>query len=182
MADFLETEYRELSEGEARELPKSNRKRNALVFAVVFAAWLLLDIVTKLHFDSGEFAVGEHISGPYAGIFEFVLVHNTGAAWGMFGNSTTALAVVSVAVCAVLAVYLFVFAPRAGLGQVIGLALVCSGGVGNAIDRFSQGYVVDFINFSFIDFPVFNIADIGVTCGFVLFFICLLLFDSKEES
>lgn len=60
--------------------------------------------------------------------------------------------------------------------EVVGLALVFAGGIGNAIDRFVLGYVVDYINFTFIDFPVFNIADIGVTCGIVLFLIgCLLV-------
>ena len=57
---------------------------------------------------------------------------------------------------------------------------MCSGGLGNAIDRFSQLYVVDFIDFTFIDFPVFNVADIGVTCGFVLLVIGYLLATRKE--
>ena len=51
-----------------------------------------------------------------------------------------------------------------------------------AIDRFSQLYVVDFIDFTFIDFPVFNVADIGVTCGFVLLVIGYLLATRKEGA
>ena len=66
--------------------------------------------------------------------------------------------------------------------ETIALALVCSGGLGNAIDRFSQLYVVDFIDFTFIDFPVFNVADIGVTCGFVLLVIGYLLATRKEDA
>ena len=50
-----------------------------------------------------------------------------------------------------------------------------AGGIGNALDRFTLGYVVDFIEPVFIDFPVFNVADIGVTCGFVLFLAGMLL-------
>ena len=57
-----------------------------------------------------------------------------------------------------------------------------SGGLGNAFDRFAQGYVIDFIDFTFIDFPVFNIADIGVTCGFVLLVIGYLLAARKEAA
>ena len=57
-----------------------------------------------------------------------------------------------------------------------------AGGIGNAIDRFAQSYVVDFIEFSFIDFPVFNVADIGVTCGFVLLFIGLILAFKNEKN
>ena len=52
--------------------------------------------------------------------------------------------------------------------QTLGIALIAAGGIGNAIDRFSQGFVTDFIAVTFVDFPVFNVADIGVTCGVVI--------------
>ena len=58
--------------------------------------------------------------------------------------------------------------------------VVVAGGLGNAIDRFALGYVVDFIEPVFIDFPVFNVADIGVTCGFVLFFAGMLWSMRKD--
>ena len=57
-----------------------------------------------------------------------------------------------------------------------------AGGIGNALDRFTLGYVVDFIETTFIDFPVFNVADIGVTCGFVLFVLGLLLSFKASEA
>ena len=60
--------------------------------------------------------------------------------------------------------------------------MVVAGGIGNAIDRFLMGYVVDFICADFIDFPIFNVADIGVTCGFVLLFIGLMFFDEDAEA
>ena len=83
-------------------------------------------------------------------------------------------------------VLLLVFAPhrrtqRARL-QMAGYALVLAGGIGNAIDRFVQGYVTDFIEFSFIDFPVFNVADIGVTCGFALIVICYFLSATSKTA
>ena len=53
--------------------------------------------------------------------------------------------------------------------QTIGLALIIGGGFGNAIDRFALGYVIDFIETTFIKFPIFNVADMGVTCGIVIF-------------
>lgn len=58
--------------------------------------------------------------------------------------------------------------------QVFALSIVVSGGIGNAIDRLFSGFVVDFICFDFIQFPVFNIADIGVTCGIVLLLVTML--------
>lgn len=59
------------------------------------------------------------------------------------------------------------------------LGIVAAGGIGNAIDRFFTGYVVDFICFDFIDFPVFNIADVGVTCG-ILLLVILMLMDLRR--
>lgn len=146
----------------------TRRGRNALIVAVIAGLWLALDIATKRFFEASG-APGEVIAGPFLGLVRFKLVHNTGMAWGMFSDSTLALGFLSLAVCAVLLIYLFVLAPRASVGEAVGIALVFAGGLGNAIDRFAQGYVVDFIDLAFMDFPVFNIADIGVTCGFVIF-------------
>ena len=66
--------------------------------------------------------------------------------------------------------------------ELIGLGLVIGGGIGNAIDRFVLGYVVDFIDLSFMDFPVFNIADIGVTCGLALFLIGWIVRERHHEE
>lgn len=140
------------------------------VFAGAAAVWILLDVISKRYFESA-YALGQASAFDF-GLFRFRLVHNTGAAWGIFGDSTFALAVLSAAVCASIVVlflcYERVTEHRPSAMETVALALVFAGGVGNVIDRFAQGYVVDFIEFTFIDFPVFNIADIGVTCGFVL--------------
>lgn len=151
----------------------SARKRNAILFGVVFFVWLVFDQLTKYYFNA--FELGQLVAGPFAGIFQFRLVHNIGAAWGMFGGAVIPLALLSIAVCVVLTLYLFALAPDSSPVTAFGIALVVSGGIGNAIDRFLLGYVVDFIEPVFIDFPVFNIADIGVTCGFVIFFIGMIL-------
>ena len=155
------------------------RRRAAALFAVVALVWLALDQATKAYFNG--FELGQDIAGPFLGLFQFTLVHNTGAAWGLFSGSTAALGVVSLAVSAAVAVLAVRFAPRSNALLVLGAALVAAGGVGNAIDRFALGYVVDFIEASFIDFPVFNIADIGVTCGVVLAVVALAFFWKDAE-
>lgn len=148
------------------------RRRNLCVFAAVVLLWLAADIATKAVCNG--YGLGEVIAGPFLGLVQFRLAHNTGAAWGMFGDSTFALGVMSLLVCAALTAYLVVAARRANLAEVVGIALVVAGGLGNALDRFTLGYVVDFIDTTFIEFPTFNVADIGVTCGFVLFFAGML--------
>ncbi len=156
------------------------RRRNALIFFPIVALWIVIDLASKAYFDT--FAPGQVVAGPFFGIFEFMLVHNTGAAWGMFDNATIALGVLSLAVCVFLTIYLFAGAPRTGRVATLGLALVVAGGIGNAIDRFMQGYVVDFIAPVFIDFPVFNVADIGVTCGFAIFIIAIVVQWVRERK
>ena len=66
-------------------------------------------------------------------------------------------------------------------GKHVATVFIIAGAIGNFIDRVSQGFVVDFLYFKLIHFPVFNVADIYVTCSvFVLAF--LLLFYYKEED
>ena len=158
----------------------TKRRRNTLVFGIVALAWLALDTLSKSFFN-GSYAVGDVITGPLLGLVRFHLVHNTGAAWGMFGDSTFLLGVMSLIVCVLLTVYLFFLVRRPNSLQVVGVALVVAGGLGNAFDRFTLGYVVDFIEPVFIDFPVFNVADIGVTCGFVLFLVGVLLSWRRDD-
>ena len=140
----------------------------------------MFDIASKQYFN-GSFILGSSIGDPILGLFRFRLVHNTGAAWGLFGDSTAALGVMSLLVCLAIIGYFLYHAKRANTGEIFGLALVLAGGLGNGIDRFTLGYVVDFIDFTFIQFPVFNIADIGVTCGFVIVVISMLFAWRKED-
>ena len=89
------------------------------------------------------------------------LVHNPGAAWGIFAHRTSLLTGVSLAVLIVL------WFMRYRLGTSIwtrwALVLLAAGTVGNLIDRIGAGYVTDFINIGII--PVFNIADILINIG-----------------
>lgn len=142
-------------------------------FCVIVVAWIALDQLTKSLF-AGMTPAGI-LAGPFAGIIDIRLVHNTGAAWGVFADNTFALGVFSLVVCIVITAFFIVTRKNATWVQTVSFALIVAGGIGNAIDRFAQGYVIDFIEFSFMDFPVFNVADIGVTCGFALLVISLLV-------
>lgn len=155
----------------------------AITLIIAFAIWMVLDRVTKIYFDSGQFSLVQNITGSILGLFHFTLVHNTGAAFGIFGNATVVLGVISIVVSIVLLAMPFINAKMHNdkkteflfsTFQLILIAIIAAGGIGNAIDRLATGYVVDFICFDFIDFPVFNIADIGVTCGIIIIATILL--------
>ena len=62
----------------------------------------------------------------------------------------------------------------------ISLAFFCAGGIGNMIDRIFLGYVVDFLKFEFIEFPIFNIADSFISIGACLMLLYLILDSIKE--
>ena len=96
------------------------------------------------------------------GVIDFLFVRNIGAAFSMGEGHGIAFAVLALAVIVAIAVYL-VRAPHLAHLEVVGMAMVAGGAIGNAIDRLAFGFVTDFIATTFIDFPVFNVADIGIT-------------------
>ena len=91
-------------------------------------------------------------------------VQNTGAAFGSFSENTALLSVVTGAVI-LAGIIAIVMKKIKGKYLLTVSVMIIAGGLGNLIDRIMKGYVVDFIKVLFIDFPVFNFADILVTCG-----------------
>lgn len=155
--------------------------RRFAVFIPIVVVWLVLDQASKLFFN-GSYHAGQVISDSILGIFRFHLVYNTGGAWSVFSGATWALGAFSLVVCIALTGYLALTPQRPNSGELIGISLVVAGGIGNAIDRFTLGFVVDFIEPTFIDFPIFNVADIGVTCGIILFIVSLLVHERTEAK
>ncbi|MDR1209035.1 MAG: signal peptidase II [Clostridiales bacterium] len=131
------------------------------------AAIIAADRLTKL-------AASRHIA-PVGrvplidGVFSLTYLENTGAAFGILKGARWFFVPLTVAVIAVIAVY-FARLPRRGrLLAKISLIMICGGAVGNLIDRAWTGRVIDFLYFELIDFPVFNVADISLVCGAILF-------------
>ncbi len=128
----------------------------------------------------------EHLKGKppiplVPDVFELFYLENRGAAFGILQNRQTVFIVMVMVVC-VFAVYYYFRIP---MGRRYSPIRVCTvflvaGAAGNGIDRIRQGYVVDFFYFKLIDFPVFNVADIYVTC--TVFALLLLIFFYYEEE
>ena len=95
-------------------------------------------------------------------------LYNSGAAFGILEGKTAFLSVFSVLVLAFLVVYTVKNAKTSGIIQKIGLGMVMGGTAGNLYDRISYGHVIDFIRLGFIDFPVFNGADVFINIGVIL--------------
>ena len=103
---------------------------------------------------------------------------NEGMAFSLlWGKQGFLIAVTSVALIVLLG-YLLLRKPP--LLERIAWTLVLGGGVGNLIDRIASGQVVDYINFLFVDFAIFNFADICVTVGVALLFVCVLWCSRRQ--
>ena len=114
------------------------------------------------------------------GVFRLNYVQNTGAAFGSFKNNTLILIVFTSAI--ILCGLCFIFLKKLDnkVYYVCAVMLV-SGGIGNLIDRIVNRFVIDYLEFLFIDFPVFNFADILVTVSsFLLAF--YLIYDIVRDN
>lgn len=148
--------------------------------AVLTALLVLLDQATKLAAVSALKDGGPFVLIP--GVFQLQYLENRGAAFGLLQNARIFfLAVTLIALAAVIYVLVRLPLKRKYIVLRFLMVLIAAGAVGNMIDRVFLGYVRDFLYFSLIDFPIFNVADIYVTCATILL-ILLLLFYYKEEE
>ncbi len=122
---------------------------------------------------------GEHVP-LIPGVLELTHVDNTGAAFSLLSGHTLVLAMVSLVMSAVLAAALWKGFFRHPLGKTI-LSVLLAGAVGNLIDRCARGYVVDMFNVLFMNFAVFNVADICVVTGGLTAAVYYLFLADKLE-
>lgn len=104
-----------------------------------------------------------------SGVFHLTYVTNTGAAFSLFANGSIWLRWLSLIVSLGLIIWA-VLGPRLDRWQQAGYGCLLGGALGNGIDRFLTGEVVDFLDFRLIQFPVFNVADVAINIGIA----CLL--------
>jgi len=105
-------------------------------------------------------------------VLSLTYIKNDGAAWSSFSGQQWFFLVLTPIVL-VVALW-FLWKKMAQNWYFIGLTLIIAGALGNFIDRIHQGFVVDMFQTEFINFPIFNIADILLSVGFVLLFIAIL--------
>lgn len=116
---------------------------------------------------------------------------NQGAAWGIFSGKTGFLIIFTIIILCIVLIFLhnvlvkcnfnYSLKNRKLIFLQLMLCLLVAGAIGNIIDRVLYGSVVDFICFRFINFPIFNVADVYVTVSCVLLvFLCIFMLDEKE--
>ena len=102
-------------------------------------------------------------------IFNIDFVRNYGAAFNLLSGSRFFLSFISVISAIILSYFIFI-SDNKNINKY-GLSFILAGSIGNGIDRILKGYVIDFIKIKFIDFPVFNIADIVINIGVLILII-----------
>lgn len=147
--------------------------------AAAAAILILLDQGTKLLALESLKPVGSMAAIP--GLLDLTFVENRGVAFGMFSGQRWLILALTGAIIGVL-VYYYKKLPagKEYRWARCALVMIVSGAAGNIIDRIFRGYVVDFFDFAFMDWYVFNMADIYVVLG-VIWLMFLMLFVIKEE-
>ena len=149
-----------------------------LLLIAIIVGSILLDQLTK--WLAVAFLQGQESFPLWQDVLHFTYVENRGAAFGMLSDHRWVFMVVSTVAIVALLIYLFAFRPKNLVAQ-ISLAMIVGGGIGNMIDRIRLGYVIDFIDFTLIDFAVFNVADSFVTVGAFLL-MGYLIWDTVQET
>lgn len=141
----------------------------------LIAVLIALDLLTKMYFQS-YFSEGGKEFSLIKGIVGFADVKNTGGAFGLLNSNTTVLIIFSVLFLCVFGIVDAYTTTFNGF-YFMGFVLIVGGALGNFIDRIFLGYVRDFIKLEFIEFPVFNFADICLTVGVICYTIYLLFYE-----
>lgn len=155
-------------------------KKKWITFGLVVLVLAVADQLTKLWVLSSL----RDTSGIVLikGVFEFQYVENRGAAFGILQNQQWLFILITFLMGGLLVAFYAKLPNRKGAGlQKLCCMLIVAGAVGNLIDRIFRRFVVDFLYFSLIDFPVFNVADCYVCVGAVLLAFLLLLEEWKKE-
>lgn len=143
------------------------------IFIIIFG--LVLDRLTKIY------ATNNFIENPIEGpIINFTYLENRGAAFGILQDKRIFFLLITVAIVLYLFYHFYTTYKTNPKILNIALAMIISGALGNFYDRSVNSYVVDFIEFSFVNFPVFNIADIFVTLGCALMIIYIIFIHEDK--
>lgn len=152
------------------------------IVLAIFSILILttLDQIVKAIIDL-KLTVGESVP-LISGVFQLTYVRNRGAAWGSFYGKRIFLLILT---CIILAAIIYLYIKLVTCDKFKGLRILIlfliSGALGNIIDRLRLGYVIDMFDFCLINFPVFNVADIYVTCSIILLFLLIIFkYDDKE--
>ncbi len=149
-----------------------------MIYYLLAALLIIIDQITKWNIVQNFELYQEKVIVPV--FFSLFYIQNEGAAWGIFQGKMVFFYLVTLIVVGYL---VYMFQQEKNKTKLVGIsfALILSGAIGNFIDRLLNGYVVDMFRLDFINFPIFNVADVCLTVGVVLMLIHVLFFEKEEK-
>ncbi|MBR5636215.1 MAG: signal peptidase II [Pseudobutyrivibrio sp.] len=157
------------------------KKITSITYSIILIALLIvLDQVTKFLAVNNLMNKDDFVLIP--NVLEFHYLENTGAAFSLLSGKQLLFAVIT-PILLIALVYILIRMPQVKKFTLLNyiIVFIIAGAVGNYIDRISNNYVVDFIYFSLINFPVFNVADIYVTCSVIALFFVIIFYYKDED-
>ena len=150
-----------------------NNKINYFLIIFIFC---FLDQFSKIYINSNL----NNLLNKDLFIFTIESVHNYGAAFNILSGNRLFLSFISLISTIILSYFIFIRENK--LINKYGLSFILAGSIGNGVDRILNGYVIDFIKIKFIDFPVFNIADIVINVGVLILIISYFRNKNKFDE
>lgn len=141
--------------------------KKKIILAVVSILIIMLDQISKL------IMIDKNIN-ILPQLLSFSYTQNTGVAFGLISNNIIFVIIFNIVILGIIIKFLKENNESIDYTVLVSLILILSGGIGNLIDRILRGYVVDFIKFDFINFPIFNVADISITLGIFILVIVIV--------
>ena len=138
---------------------------NKINYLVIISFFCIIDQLSKIYINYNS----HKLINKDLLILTIDFVRNYGAAFNILSGSRIFLSFISVTTAIILSYFIFISKNK--LINKYGLSFILAGSIGNGIDRVLNGYVIDFIKIKFINFPVFNIADIVINIGVLLLII-----------
>ena len=136
------------------------------IYIILGILLIILDQLVKfLLFNKNIIVISNCLSLTY--------IENTGIAFSYIQNNVSVIIILNIII--LIGIIIFIIIQRAKIKNLtfLLLILILSGGISNLIDRIFKGYVVDYINIEFLNFPIFNIADISIVIGIILLIFCV---------
>ena len=151
-----------------------NIKNNRLYFIILSILIILSDQFTKnIIYTYHKSLINNDLI-----FFSIDYVKNYGAAFNILSGSRIFLSTISTLITLLL-IYFVLYKKDITNLDLLSYSFILGGTIGNGIDRITKGYVIDFIRLNFINFPVFNIADISINIGLIFIIYGLIKYKRK---
>lgn len=149
-----------------------------IIYYIIAMILIGLDQLSK-YLTVQEIALGEVVS-LVPNVLSLTYIRNSGAAWSILEDQMIFFYVITVVVVGALIYFLHTEGKKSPIAST-GIAFIMGGAIGNFIDRLHLKYVIDMIRLEFVNFPIFNVADMALTIG-VIILIGYIVYDELVKK